>query len=132
LIRASDRGRVETRLPSRSLRGGKQAAQQLAPLGVLVWAVNQAHGRVQVPEVMIAEIGQAHMPEPGPEVQLDRFPVTGQRARLQLGVGLPPAEPPGQIVAERGPPVLDVGALTDTAQCLYERVLALVFGPVWT
>ena len=40
------------------------------------------------------------------EVQLDRLAVTGQGRRLDIVLGLPPAQPPVQLISELGPPVV--------------------------
>ena len=74
-------------------------------------AVDEAHGRVQVAEVMIAQVHHAHVAEPGPEVQLDGLAVAGQRGWLEFGLRLPPAQAAGQVLTEGGPAVLDMATL---------------------
>ena len=74
--------------------------------------------------MVIAEISQADMAESGAEVEFDGLTVARQRARLQLGLRLPPAQPPGQVLAERSPAVIDVRALADPAKHLQQGVRA--------
>jgi hypothetical protein len=111
--------------------GLKQAAQQIASVVVLARAIDQPHGGIQIAEVVIADVGQAEMAKSGSEVELDGLTVAGQRARLQLGLGLPPAQPPGQVLAERGPAVVDVRALADPAQQLEQAVRACFLRRIW-
>src|SRR6185437_6967691 len=80
--------------------------------------------------MVIAEIGQPDMAKAWTEVQLDCLAVAGQRAGLQLGLRLPPAQPPRQVLAERGPPVVDVRALADPGQHFQQGVLARLLGRV--
>jgi hypothetical protein len=44
--------------------------------------------------VMVAEVNEALMAEAGLEVKLDRLAVGRQGRRLDIGLGLPPPQPP--------------------------------------
>ena len=66
--------------------------------------------------MVVAQVDQAHVPERRAQVQLDGLAVAGQRRRLDLALGLPPAQPPVKVIAVLGPAVVDGPARVDLAE----------------
>ena len=80
LIRASVSGRVEVRLPSLDGPGGEQAPQQVGAVRVGLGPVDQPHRRGEVPEMVVAQVGEPQVPERREQVQVGGLAVAGQRA----------------------------------------------------
>jgi hypothetical protein len=80
-LTAADRPRIQ------------QTAQQVGKVTIGRRRVDLPHRSCEIAEVVVTQVGQTKVAKPWLEVKLDRLAVTGQGRRLDIGLGLPPAQP---------------------------------------